>query len=177
MVADLNICEIKRSEYQLLSELMVDVYSSLEGFPSQLEQPDYYATLINVGRLNEDADTRVLVAVSSAKGLVGGVVYFSDMSRYGSGGTATREKNASGIRLLCVDPESRGMGVGKALTDACIQLAKDHGHSQVILHTTQAMQVAWRMYLKMGFERSADLDFSPQENFTVYGFRLGLTDG
>lgn len=156
---------------------MVDVYSSLEGFPSQLEQPDYYATLINVGRLNEDADTRVLVAVSSAKGLVGGVVYFSDMSRYGSGGTATREKNASGIRLLCVDPESRGMGVGKALTDACIQLAKDHGHSQVILHTTQAMQVAWRMYLKMGFERSADLDFSPQENFTVYGFRLGLTDG
>lgn len=176
MVTNLNIREVKRSEYTLLGELMVDVYSSLDGFPTQIEQPDYYETLINIGSLNEDEDTKVLVAVSSEKGLVGGVVYFGDMTRYGSGGTATQERNASGIRLLCVDPRSRGMGVGKALTNTCIQLAIDRGHNQVILHTTQAMQVAWNLYLNMGFERSPDLDFS-QEGFQVFGFRLRLTDG
>jgi ribosomal protein S18 acetylase RimI-like enzyme len=107
---------------------------------------------------------------------VGGVVYYDDMSKYGSGGTATQEKNASGIRLLCVNPKSRGMGVGKALTNECIRLAKASGNKQVILHTTQAMEIAWSLYLKIGFERSADLDFS-QEGFPVFGFRLMLTDG
>jgi GNAT superfamily N-acetyltransferase len=68
------------------------------------------------------------------------------------------------------------MGVGKALTNTCIQLAIDRGHNQVILHTTQAMQVAWNLYLNMGFERSPDLDFS-QEGFQVFGLRLRLTDG
>ena len=176
MTTNLSIREVKRSEYTFLGELMVEVYSNLDGFPTPIEQPDYYETLINIGFLNEKEDTMVLVAESPEKGLVGGVVYFGDMASYGSGETATQERNASGIRLLCVDPESRGMGVGKALTTACIQLAIDRGHNQVILHTTQAMQVAWNLYTKMGFERSPDLDFSQQE-FPVFGFRLRLTDG
>ena len=176
MVTNLNIREVKRSEYTLLGELMVDVYSSLDGFPTRIEQPAYYEMLINIGILNEEEDTMVLVAESLEKGLVGGVVYFGDMASYGSGGTATQERNASGIRLLGVDPKSREMGVGKALTNTCIQLAIDRGHNQVILHTTQAMQVAWNLYLNMGFERSPDLDFS-QKGFQVFGFRLRLTDG
>ena len=38
------------------------------------------------------------------------------------------------------------------------------------------MQVAWRLYQKMGFERSPDLDFT-QEELPVFGFRLGLEGG
>jgi hypothetical protein len=38
------------------------------------------------------------------------------------------------------------------------------------------MEIAWNLYLKIGFERSADLDFS-HEGFPVFGFRLKLTDG
>jgi sugar lactone lactonase YvrE len=45
-----------------------------------------------------------LVAVSSDNKIAGGVVYFSDMQYYGSGGTATKEHNAAGFRLLAVDP-------------------------------------------------------------------------
>jgi hypothetical protein len=30
---------------------------------------------------------------------------------------------------------------------------------QVIIHTTLAMQIAWKMYEQLGFKRSADLDF------------------
>jgi GNAT superfamily N-acetyltransferase len=152
---------------------MINVYSTLEGFPSPDEQPGYYEMLANIGSFNEEKDTTVLVALTAEGKLIGGVVYFEDMARYGSGGTATFEKNASGFRLLGVDPNSRGAGAGRALSNACIQLARDSGHSQVILHTTQAMQVAWRLYEKLGFERSPDLDFL-QEELPVFGFRLLL---
>ena len=47
---------------------------------------------------------------------------------------------------------------------------------QLILHTTQAIQVAWALYLKLGFERSLDLDFS-QEELQVFGFRLRIEEG
>ncbi len=152
---------------------MINVYSTLEGFPSPDEQPGYYAMLADIGSFNEEQDTKVLVAISADGELIGGVVYFGDMARYGSGGTATSERNASGFRLLGVDPNSRGAGAGRALSNACIQLAVDSGHSQVILHTTQAMQVAWGLYEKLGFERSPDLDFF-QEELPVFGFRLRL---
>ena len=175
MTPTLDIREIKQNEYTLLGELMVDVYSKLEGFPSSLEQPDYYKMLSKIGSLNEQDHTTVLVAESSETVIAGGVVYYDDMSKYGSGGTATQEKIASGIRLLGVNSKSRGMGVGKALTNECIRLAKASGNKQVILHTMQAMEIAWRLYLKLGFERSTDLDFS-QEGFPIFGFRLMLTD-
>ncbi len=173
MTATLEIREVLRNEYELLGRLMIDVYSNLDGFPTQNEQPGYYEMLSNIGSFNAEKDTKVLVAITLEGELVGGVVYFADMVRYGSGGTATAVKNASGIRLLGVNSKSRGAGVGKALTNACIKLARDSGHSQVILHTTQAMQIAWDLYIKLGFERSQDLDFM-QEELPVFGFRLWL---
>ncbi len=171
--SSLEIREILPAEYESLGQLMVEVYSSLDGFPSPDEQPAYYEMLANIGSFNEQEDTQVLIAKSSEGVLLGGVVYFSDMARYGSGGTATEETNVSGFRLLGVNPRSRGAGVGKALSNACIQLARDKGHAQVVLHTTQAMQVAWKLYEKLGFRRSPDLDFL-QEELPVFGFRLRL---
>jgi len=152
---------------------MVDVYSDLEGFPGIDEQPGYYQMLANIGKLTESPDTKILIAMSPDDELLGGVMYFGDMKDYGSGGTATQVTNASGIRLLAVSPSARGKGIGKDLTIACIQLAKEKGHREVVLHTTDAMRVAWHMYEKMGFERSMDLDFS-QQGLPVFGFRLNL---
>jgi ribosomal protein S18 acetylase RimI-like enzyme len=166
------IRDLRPSEFAALGQLMVDVYSKLDGFPTPAEQPRYYEMLTNVGRFSEKPEARVLVAVSDNEELIGGVVYFGEMAHYGSGGIATTISDASGIRLLAVDPKFRNSGAGKALTNACIQLAREQGHSQVILHTTQAMQVAWRLYEKLGFVRAEELDFL-QEGFPVFGFRLG----
>ncbi|GJM45224.1 MAG: hypothetical protein DHS20C21_20660 [Gemmatimonadota bacterium] len=175
MTPALEVRDVRPHEHGPLGRLMVNVYANLEGFPSPDEQPAYYEMLANIGRFAEKKDTQVLVALSTTGAVVGGVVYFGDMAVYGSGGTATSETNASGIRLLGVDPAARGQGVGKALTKACLQLARARGHDQVILHTTQAMKVAWTMYEKLGFERSSDLDFL-QERLPVFGFRLRWTD-
>lgn len=169
----LEIRDLQPAEYDALGRLMVRVYSSLEGFPTPLEQPRYYELLANIGQFTEKPGVRVLVAVNGDCALAGGVVYFGDMTQYGSGGIATTITNASGIRLLGVDPRFRGGGVGKALTLACIQLARDAGHREVILHTTAPMQVAWKMYERLGFVRAEELDFL-QEGYPVLGFRLPI---
>ena len=168
-----TIRDIHPGEFHPLGQLMVEVYSNLDGFPKPADQPHYYEVLADIGRFTEKPSTRVLVAHSAEGELVGGVVYFGDMAEYGSGGTATAIKDASGIRLLGVDPKFRNSGAGRALANACIQLAREKGHSQVILHTTQAMRVAWGLYERLGFARSEDLDFS-QQGLLVFGFRLSL---
>ena len=173
MHTPLTIRDFQPGEYDALGRLMVQVYSGLEGFPTPLEQPHYYELLANIGRFAERPGTRVLVAVDGDGALAGGVVYFGDMAQYGSGGIATTMAEASGIRLLGVDPRFRGRGVGKALTMACIQLARDAGHREVILHTTAPMQVAWKMYERLGFVRDETLDFL-QQGYPVLGFRRQL---
>ncbi len=175
MALNLTIRPVRPEEFAALGELMVGVYSTLDGFPTPAEQPRYYEMLADIGRLGDKPSTCVLVAVADDGRLVGGIVYFDDMAQYGSGGTATAARNAAGIRLLGVDPQFRGSGAGKALAQACIQRARERGHSQVILHTTQAMTVAWRLYVKLGFARSEDLDFM-QGDLPVFGFRLQLRD-
>ncbi len=168
---ELTVREARENEYERIGELMVNVYSALEGFPKPEEQPAYYQLLRNVGRLTEKPGTVILVATDSAENILGAVVYFSEMQYYGSGGTATKETNASGFRLLAVHPDTRGKGVGRLLTNACVTKARNSGVSQLIIHTTRSMMVAWKMYESMGFERSADLDFK-QQDLEVFGFRL-----
>jgi len=163
----------KPEEFAEIGKLMVQVYSQLEGFPKENEQPDYYKMLANIGELTNKPETELLVAVSAQNKIAGGVVYFSDMKYYGSGGTATLEKNASGFRLLAVDPSIRGQGIGKILTHECIKKAKDRKLDQMVIHTTMAMQTAWKMYENIGFKRSEDLDFM-QGQLPVFGFRLVL---
>jgi GNAT superfamily N-acetyltransferase len=160
-------------EFDPIGKLMVRVYSQLEGFPTELEQPAYYKMLSDIGSFTNKPGTELLVAVSPDGEISGAVVFFSDMQYYGSGGTATGEQNAAGFRLLAVDPLARGRGIGKLLTNECIRKADTKKLQQMIIHTTMAMQMAWKMYEDLGFKRSADLDFM-QGNLPVYGFRLLL---
>ena len=160
-------------EYTSIGTLMVEVYSQLEGFPKESEQPAYYKMLRNVGELTTKPETELLVAISSDDKVVGAVVFFGDMKHYGSGGAATLEQNACGFRLLAVDPIARGQGVGKLLTRECIRRGKQKSRRQLIIHTTMAMRTAWQMYEHIGFKRSEDLDFM-QSELPVCGFRLVL---
>ncbi|PWJ43745.1 GNAT family N-acetyltransferase [Sediminitomix flava] len=163
----------KEEEFATIGKLMVNVYSNLEGFPKADEQPQYYEMLTNIGEITKKPFTELIVAVSKKGKVDGAVVYFSDMTSYGSGGSATQERNASGFRLLAVSENVRGLGLGKKLSLACIEKAKNIGHQKVVIHSTEYMKKAWRMYENLGFGRAEDLDFK-QESLPVFGFRLFL---
>ncbi|GJM29000.1 MAG: hypothetical protein DHS20C17_16350 [Cyclobacteriaceae bacterium] len=169
--ASFEIRNARPSEFVSTGQMMVRVYSGLPGFPGPHEQPRYYQMLSQIGDQTKKPLTELIVAVSDSGNVLGGVVYFGDMQFYGSGGTAIDESNAAGFRLLAVDPDSRGLGIGKALSKECIKRAKESGQKQVIIHSTKSMQIAWKMYEKLGFKRSQDLDFN-QESLPVFGFRL-----
>lgn len=161
------------SEFKAIGQLMVRVYSQLDGFPKPIDQPQYYKMLESVGDFTLKPHVELLVAVSNDGKIDGAVLYFGDMQYYGSGGTATKETNSAGFRLLAVNSETRGLGVGKLLTVSCIDKARKMNLEQMIIHTTKAMMQAWKMYEGIGFKRSEDLDFI-QGELSVYGFRLRL---
>lgn len=105
--------------------------------------------------------------------VVGAVVYFSDLKNYGSGGTISGIKNASGFRLLAVDPKERRKGIGKLLSKECINRAKKLNQNQLFIPSTESMKVAWGMYERLGFLRYNNIDFI-QGELPVFGFKLDL---
>ena len=172
---EFTIRNAKEKEFKNIGELMVQVYSALEGFPKVDDQPEYYEVVKNVGDLTKNPNTELIVAVSKQGKIGGAVVYFKDLKDYGSGGSISleNEKNAAGFRLLAVDPETRGMGIGKKLILECIKRSEASNFEQIIIHSTKTMHTAWKMYEKLGFKRAEELDFMLGD-LGVFGFRYTL---
>lgn len=79
------------------------------------------------------------------------------------------------MRMLIVAPEARGPGVGRALAEECLLRAKRDGAASFALHTSEIMQVALPMYLRMGFKRVSS---APPIHGVEYGVYLKeLEDG
>ena len=168
-----KVREANSNEFSELGSLMVEVYSQLEGFPSPKEIPDYYDNLQNVGELTKNPKTKLFVAVSEQGIIDGGLVYVGNMRYYGAGGEATLSQNAGAFRLLAVNPEIRGKGLGKRLIKACFQQARSEGFEYLVIHSTKYMMTAWKMYERMGFVRFPEIDFE-KSGVTVFGFRYKL---
>ncbi|WP_153915896.1 GNAT family N-acetyltransferase [Shewanella sp. TC10] len=56
------------------------------------------------------------------------------------------------LRKLFLLPQSRGLGLGKQLTQQCISFAKEFGYSQCYLDTLASMTSAIALYEKQGFK-------------------------
>jgi GNAT superfamily N-acetyltransferase len=78
------------------------------------------------------------------------------------------------VRLLAVPPAARRQGIGRALMQECLRRARESGAAVLTLHTTDIMRAAIRLYERMGFQRSPDLDFEPAPGVVVEGYRLPL---
>ena len=59
------------------------------------------------------------------------------------------------LRKLFLLPESRGLGIGKALTEQCLNFAKSKGYLQCYLDTLSNMQSAVSLYERLGFHHLA----------------------
>ena len=59
--------------------------------------------------------------------------------------------------MLAVSPLSRGVGIGKRLTQECIDRANRDGAEAIGLTTSEMMKVAQPMYERMGFKKEEEL--------------------
>lgn len=55
------------------------------------------------------------------------------------------------LKKLFLLPSSQGLGIGKALTLACLNFAQEQGYQQCYLDTLSSMQTAIGLYEQLGF--------------------------
>jgi hypothetical protein len=67
--------------------------------------------------------------------------------------------------------------VGQALLTACVDAATAIGRDGLFLHTTPWMGQAHRLYLRAGFVRTPERDWTPVPEVPLLAFRLDLTAG
>jgi ribosomal protein S18 acetylase RimI-like enzyme len=76
------------------------------------------------------------------------------------------------IRMLSVDPAARGEGIGRQLSEACIERARRDGAKVVGLHTSPVMTVALPMYLRLGFVHYREIPYRNGLPYAVYTLTL-----
>jgi predicted N-acetyltransferase YhbS len=142
------VCAAAYSEYR--SEVPLSVF---EGYIADLRRlPDQWH------------EAEVLVA--EVDGHIGGsVMLYADASKVGFG----LPQSWFGFGKLAVHPQMRSRGLGRGLTQACIESARRRGAQTVGVHTALFMRAARRIYERIGFCRCAEFDLKASD--------VGLGDG
>ncbi|MFA9429443.1 GNAT family N-acetyltransferase [Egicoccus sp. AB-alg2] len=81
----------------------------------------------------------------------------------------------AGFRVLAVDPDVQGRGIGPRLVEACVQRAGEQRRHRLFISSMVWMTRAHRMYERAGFVRRPDLDVMFPAGPGVV-FTLDLTD-
>jgi GNAT superfamily N-acetyltransferase len=166
-----EIRPVRPPEHERLGAITVAAYRAINPPHAGGDLDEYEAELRDVGGRAAGAD--VLVAVDADGAVLGGVTYVPDRS---SPSAEFEDADAAGIRMLAVAPEAQGRGVGEALTRTCIDRAVTAGKGQIVLHSTDWMTTAHRLYERLGFRRDPGLDWQVDQDFWLRGFRLRLGD-
>lgn len=114
---------------------------------------------------------QLLVAEDEATGEVLGTVLFV------LSGSAYAELAGPGeaeFRMLAVDPDAQGRGVGEALVRACLQRAAERDCDAVVIYARDFAAAAQRLYARLGFVRVPERDWSPLSGVNLVALRIGV---
>jgi len=156
-------------ELDLAADIIREGYAE---YAEQMPQGRWERYLASASDVRRRLDVAELVVAEYEGRLVGTITF------YANGPSSSGEGWPSdwvGLRLLAVAPSTRGLGIGRALMEWCVDRARSIGASAIALHTTEMMAIARAMYERMGFVRVAEYDFNPSSGRTAMAYRLDLS--
>lgn len=162
MTTTLTIRTARPDELDALGELTAQVYV-VGGYTEE----GYTPVLRDAAARAETAE--LLVALDGDT-LLGGVTFavhgtpFAEIARPGE----------CEVRMLAISPEARGRGAGSALMAACVERARGHGSTRLVLCTQPSMTSAHTIYHRMGFVREPERDWSPAPGIELLAYALDL---
>ena len=162
------IREARTDEYEHVGELTYNAYLPLFG----TGQLGWYGRQLRDVAARAEVSEVIVAELDGA--VVGALAYYDDYSSEVD--DDVQLSNSAGFRVLAVDADTQGAGVGEALTRWCLARARSDGRDAVVLHTTDYMQAAQRLYRRVGFERFPAIDHQIEGKFPVdvLGFRFPL---
>ncbi|MFK7000949.1 GNAT family N-acetyltransferase [Flavobacterium oreochromis] len=76
------------------------------------------------------------------------------------------------IRMVGVNPNYAGQGIGKKLTQMCIDLAKKTDEKIIALHTSEFMHAARHIYESLGFEIVKEIEPLFEKKYWLYHLNI-----
>jgi len=151
------------ADYADIAELTVRVYVggglSSEGYATELADV--------AGRA---ARSELLVLRNAVGAIVGSVALVLD----GDFAEVTESDDEAGFRMLVVDPEAQGRGIGQLLVTTCLGRARAAGKRRVVISTGSRMTAAQRLYDRLGFVRLPERDWTPQPGIDLLVYARDL---
>lgn len=141
--------------------------AAFEQFKS--DYTDWPAMVAGVSRMGDLAEDGEIIVAEDAGRIVGGVVYVGPHKPKAS----YFDPSWPIIRMLVVAPEAQGRGLGRQLTQACIDRASRDRSPIIALHTSPIMAVALPMYLRMGFIKHSDAPDIHGVPYSIYTRAVG----
>jgi GNAT superfamily N-acetyltransferase len=157
--------EVRRaapSELEEVGRLTAAVYVG-DGF---MPETDDYVHVLSDAAGRADA-AELWVAVDDDR-IVGTVTFAPVGSEY----REIARDDEGEFRMLAVDGQARGRGVGLALVQRCLDRSRELGYDGVRMSTMDRMTTAHRVYERLGFTRAPEDDWQPVPGVTLLAYAL-----
>jgi GNAT superfamily N-acetyltransferase len=169
--AGLTVRAATAAEFAAIGELSFRSYAQL--FPDGVggvafADSPYAQSVRDVSSRSERAE--IIVAArpsedgSGAPQVVGTLDYHANYN----------ESGLPGFGKLAVDVGMQKQGIAELLIRWCMERGGREGHPFLLLHTSDHMPAAQRLYRRLGFVRRPAMDFTAPSGTAVMGFELAL---
>jgi ribosomal protein S18 acetylase RimI-like enzyme len=159
---EITVREAVPQDFPAAGEVGVAAYRTINP-----ELGSYEARLRDVAARATDAT--VLVAIADDR-VVGTATYVPGP---GSRLAESDDPDDAGLRMLAVTPDAGGRGIGTALVECALALARRAGRRRLVLLTRPEMHAANAIYDRLGFTRAPELD-ETWHDVTLLGYARTL---